>query len=190
MYTRGENDPLCTYNFEHQVVSAIVSSDEWILRIIVVHLNSSLYNRELLEITLYNPITRVCTSVKDALCLSLSLSLFVPLVTIVWRICVYTRVDPCETNGSKPFNYDRFHRPRFEGTRTVRVMGSILLFELILISRLLRLERRVFFHGCLSRWKVNKVYNWVSRFYILRRDDYLIVATINFEKQFGQRLIN
>lgn len=84
----------------------MASVDKWILRIIVVHLNSLLDNRELLEIMLC--IIRLYeggTSVKDALCprslylclslclfLSLSVSLSVPL-TIVARICVlYARL--------------------------------------------------------------------------------------------------
>ena len=62
--------------------------DKWILRIIVVHLNSLLDNRELLEIMLY--IIRLYEGIQVSKTLSvhaLSLSLSV-LLTIVARICV------------------------------------------------------------------------------------------------------
>lgn len=104
---RDGND--ARYNFvrSDQRPWSFPSVDKWILRIIVVHLNSLLDNRELLEIMLH--IIRLYEGVQMS-----KTSLSVPL-TIVARICVlYARWslwNIVDTNGSKSkwFNHDRFY---------------------------------------------------------------------------------
>ena len=110
MYTRATRWKWRTIQFRAKWSTPVISSNDGKhgqMNLVIVHLNSLLDNRELLEIMLH--IIRLYEGVQVS-----KTSLSVPL-TIVARICVlYARWslwNIVDTNGSKSkwFNHDRFY---------------------------------------------------------------------------------
>lgn len=155
------------YNFvrSDQRPWSLPSVDKWILRIIVVHLNSLLDNRELLEIMLH--VIRLYEGVQVS-----KTSLSVPL-TIVARICVlYARWslwNIVDTNGSKSKWFNHLSIVSIVILRLSKGSVWVYNFWVNFNFSIRRVREENIFRWMFIEMKgVSKVYNWVLQFWCLR----------------------